>query len=189
MRKRLGLYLAGCCLVSPGCGPIFNEVRTLVCEPAEYSRRIDNATDCKRNKIAAEAAWADYQACHLENEYSYDFTLGFLEGFADYLYAGGTGMPPPIPYRTYWRPEFESVEGHAAIKDWFTGFKEGAAVARQSKLRNLVVVPASTALPPVIPPPPPPSPPSSMLLPGTVLQPPAPPLPQPEQLPKPKINP
>ena len=56
-------------------------------------------------------------------------------------------QPPPLPPRYYWRPEYETPPGHQAIEDWSAGFRAGAGVARASGLRELVTVPASTALP------------------------------------------
>src|SRR5262249_39466700 len=90
-----------------------------------------------------------------DHPYSPDFQQGFLCGFADYLYAGGTGNPPPLPPRGYWKSEYETPEGRQAVQDWFEGFRTGAARARASGYRELVTVPIS-ALPPPPPLPPPP---------------------------------
>jgi hypothetical protein len=150
-----------------GCGPLANATRTLVLEPAQYSRRIDALIECKRHRELAETAWLEC-AQATTAEYSADYIRGFKEGFADYLFAGGTGNPPPLPPRHYWRAEYQTPEGQQAIADWFAGFRHGAAVARQSNYRQLVTVPPSVSLikpasPPVIPTSPPvaPAPPST----------------------------
>jgi hypothetical protein len=151
MRTRLALYLVGLCLVCQGCSPLAHAARGVIIQPIRYPRRLDDLVDCMRNKKLANAAWAQYQADHMGTDFSCDFALGFKEGYEDFLYAGGSGEPPPVPPRYYWRPEFESPAGQQAVRDWFAGFRAGAAAARQSGHRNLVVVPASTALSPSLP--------------------------------------
>jgi hypothetical protein len=42
---------------------------------------------------------------------------------------------------------YQTPVGHAAIADWYAGFHEGAAAARESGGRQLVVVPSSLAAP------------------------------------------
>jgi hypothetical protein len=120
--------------------------RTVVLEPAEYARRLADCVDRYRNQELAEAFWADFQAAAPGMTYSDDFALGFKEGFAVFLFEGGTGNPPPVPPRYYWRTEYQSVEGHQAIEDWFAGYRRGAGSARLSGYRRLVTVPPSTSL-------------------------------------------
>ena len=153
MRSKLALYLGGLYLVCQGCAPLGHVARTVIVEPVRYPLRLDNLVDVCRNEKLAEAAWAEYQANHEDAEFSADFGLGFREGYADYLYAGGTGNPPPLPPRYYWRAEFESPAGHAAIRDWFAGFKLGSEAAKRSGFRELVTIP--TPLPGLAPPSPP----------------------------------
>jgi hypothetical protein len=123
----------------------------MIVEPAEYSRRITDAADACADKKLAEIAWDKLQAHEPGCDYSHDFRLGFLDGYADYLYAGGTGNSPPVPPRWYWRAENETFEGHAAIKDWFEGFRRGAAEARASGYRELVTLPFSSPPPSTLP--------------------------------------
>jgi hypothetical protein len=73
-----------------------------------------------------------------------DFAHGFKDGFADYVYAGGTGEPPPLPPRYYWKTRYETPQGHQAIADWFAGFRLRAELARESGYRELVMIPSST---------------------------------------------
>jgi hypothetical protein len=149
MRTKLALWFGGLCALAQGCSPLVNSARTTIIEPIIYCRRIDNGVDCVRNKDLAQKAWEEFAAANVDVIYSPDFAKGFKAGYADYLYAGGSGQPPPVPPRYYWRPEFENPEGHRAIEDWFAGFARGAAAARESGFRQLVTVPASVVLPDV----------------------------------------
>ena len=78
-----------------------------------------------------------------DHPYSVDYRRGFVDGFADYLYAGGSGEPPVVPPWRYRKASYETPEGYAAIEDWFAGFRHGANVALASGLRNLVVLPVA----------------------------------------------
>jgi hypothetical protein len=138
----LGIWLCATCL---GCNPIASAVRTTIIEPTEYSRRIDDCVDNHRNKALAKVALAEWMQARPDCLCSQDFARGFEEGFADFLFAGGPGNPPPVPPRYYWRPEFENPEGHKAIEEWYAGFREGSAAARASGYRQLVTVPSSLA--------------------------------------------
>jgi hypothetical protein len=144
---RMWTLWLGVVLACGGCSPLAHVARTIVVEPAEYPRRIEEiAADCCDKKLA-EIAWAKYQSEEPGAGYSRDFRLGFLDGYADYLYAGGTGNPPPVPPRWYWRAENESPEGHQAIRDWFDGFRVGAGLAKRSGYRELVTLPFSSPPP------------------------------------------
>src|SRR5437879_1645333 len=116
MNIRVGLWisvLAAC----QGCAPLANSVRTVMIEPVEYCRRLDNKADKKRSYALAKESWQEFQASHADTGFSGDFGRGFQEGFADYLYAGGYGNPPPVPPRSYWRAGYGTPEGHRAIDD------------------------------------------------------------------------
>ncbi len=140
-----GLALAALCL---GCTTIAEGVRNMIIEPAEFCKGLDDCIDRKRNRALAWQAWVEFvQECPERATYSEAFGQGFRDGFADYLFAGGAGSPPPVPPRYYWRPEFQNPEGQVIMRDWFAGFRLGAAVAMRSGLRRLVTVPASVALP------------------------------------------
>src|SRR5439155_20779353 len=94
----------------------------------------------------AEAAWQEITKANPDPSYSPDYVCGFKDGFADFLYAGGTGEPPPLPPRQYWKIKYETAEGHQAIEDWFAGFRHGASVAQTTGYRQWVTIPSS--LPP-----------------------------------------
>jgi hypothetical protein len=161
------LSLGGLCLVCQGCSPLGHAARTSIIEPLVCSRYVNEVEDCTHDYQLAKEALARYQADHPEKAYSPDFCLGFKKGYADYLYAGGKGNPPPVPPRCYWNSKYESIEGHQAIGDWFAGFREGAAVAKQSGLRDLVTVPPSVGLAPSFPPPLPSHPAPALSLPAS----------------------
>src|SRR5262249_51791269 len=69
------------------------------------------------------------------------FHDGFIEGFIDYVEAGGSGEPPYLPPFHFRLTEYRTPEGHAAIGDWYAGFREGSAAARASGLGELTYVP------------------------------------------------
>jgi hypothetical protein len=141
-----GVVLAALCL---GCTTVAEGVRNMIIEPAEYCWHLDNCIDHHRNRAVAWQAWAEFLSmCPEGVTYSVDFGRGFRDGFADYLFAGGAGSPPPVPPRYYWRPEYQNPDGQIAMRDWFIGFRRGVAAAKQSGLRQLVTVPASVTLPP-----------------------------------------
>jgi len=77
------------------------------------------------------------------------FHDGFIEGFIDYVEAGGTGEPPYLPPFRYRLTEHRTAEGQAAIRDWYAGFREGSATAKASGLRELNYVPLPGPIAPV----------------------------------------
>jgi hypothetical protein len=87
---------------------------------------------------------------------SAEFELGFKDGFTDYLYAGGTGEPPPVPPRCLWNLDYRTPRGRQAADDWFAGFRCGAAVVRENGYREKMLLPSSLstskpAVPPAVP--------------------------------------
>jgi hypothetical protein len=66
-----------------------------------------------------------------------EFEKGFKDGFADYVYAGGTGEPPPVPPRCFWNIDYRTPKGHQAVEDWFAGFRRGATAAREGGYREV----------------------------------------------------
>jgi hypothetical protein len=146
MRLKLTLAILGVCAVGQGCGPLATATRVIVIEPIHYCMTGDNIVETHRNYRLAEETWEGITKAEPDHDYSSDYVAGFKDGFSDYLYAGGTGEPPPLPPRHYWRNRYETPEGHQAIDDWFAGFRHGAAVALLSGNRQWVTVPSS--LPP-----------------------------------------
>lgn len=211
MRLKHFLALFGLCAVGAGCAPLKQVANVIICQPAAYCMGMDECVACSRYSALAEEAWCHFQSAIPDCQYSQDFADGFKAGFADYLYAGGTGEPPLAPPRQYWRPNYQSPEGQLLILDWFKGYRHGAAVARESGYREAVTVPASAGLPrsvypqndAIAPRPTPlppldktkPMPPAQELLPGPKELPGARPLPAPKALPSqggaaiPKVEP
>jgi hypothetical protein len=91
----------------------------------------------------AEQAWKDLVSKTPEPQFSEHYEDGFKDGFCDYLFLGGSGSPPPLPPRRYWKRQFETPEGHLAIGQWYDGFVHGAAAAEASGYRQFVAVPPS----------------------------------------------
>ncbi len=69
------------------------------------------------------------------------FRDGFVEGFIDYVEAGGTGEPPYLPPLRYRLTHYRTENGIAVIENWYAGFRQGALAARGSGLRELNYVP------------------------------------------------
>jgi hypothetical protein len=110
-------------------------------------KAFDYCLEKKRFAAWAREAWAHLQAADPGQHYSDDYARGFLDGYVDFIDAGGTGEPPAAPpdrYQYYKR--YATPEGLVAIQDWFAGFRHGAAAARASGQRELIVLPLS--LPP-----------------------------------------
>lgn len=140
MRIKLVLCVLVMCSISSGCNLIVNSTRNLIFEPA---RVITECQERTRNRFLANEAWDEIRKHSPNVDYSKDYVKGFKAGFADYLYAGGTGTPPPLPPRHYWTVHYQTPEGFRAIEDWFAGFREGTAVAQQSGLRQELTIPTS----------------------------------------------
>ncbi len=102
----------------------------------------------KRRSLAVYSSWADAvwyeesQGCP-ELAGRAEYGVGFRDGFVDYVYAGGTGEPPPVPPRHLWNVDFRSEEGHQRAEDWFAGYRHGAQVARDGGYRSLATVRSS----------------------------------------------
>jgi hypothetical protein len=83
-----------------------------------------------------------------DKPYPHDFARGFVEGYVDYLDAGGSGEPPraaPFRYRLL---KYKNPAGVQAAEEWFAGFRYGASAAEASGLRNLILVPLSGPITP-----------------------------------------
>ena len=78
--------------------------------------------------------------------FSVDYQLGFIDGFVDFLEAGGTGNPSPLPPRRYWKAKYQNPVGYQCTQDWFLGFQHGARAAQSSNYRLFVTVPLSDSV-------------------------------------------
>lgn len=148
MRRIHAWFALAICAVGAGCEtPIGSGF-----EIWRYTTRnlfelpLDSRDDCverTRNRREAQTAWKKVQAEHPEKTYSVYYSQGFQDGFADYLYAGGNGQPPVVPPWYYRRAAHETPEGIASTEDWFAGYRHGARAAKESGLREMIVVPVS----------------------------------------------
>jgi hypothetical protein len=154
MRRNLVLCFIVLGGLDIGCALPVDATRNL---SYECSLSADQHAERRRFLQVAEQAWMMSGYASSGHPYSEDFISGFKDGFVDYLEAGGTGQPPTLPPRRYWKSRYETPDGYRAIEDWFAGFRGGAAAAHASGYRRLVVVPsAMTAHGPAAPPMPPP---------------------------------
>jgi hypothetical protein len=131
----LGLSIAcsGCALVQDACRNAWVNCST----PYEEHR------ETARNREWAEAALQTACAQGKLGGISEDFASGFKDGFVEYLFRGGEGLPPLVaPYR-YRNIRYQNPQGYQAIQDWFTGFRVGAATARDSGARKWITGPSS----------------------------------------------
>ena len=134
-----------------GCNLVSYAGRNLVREPID---RVNEYKLSHRFKEEARLAWRD--ACRRPGPRTYSpaFEDGFKEGYADHLQNGGQPVPPGVPpprYRSH--PRAFTPEGHAAARDYLTGFKFGAELACSTGRREFLTVPV------LLPGEPPPEPP------------------------------
>jgi hypothetical protein len=136
----------------------------------EMKDKLDEHRERARNRKWAEAAWKELAGTAPYDRCSEDFAAGFQDGFADYLYAGGPGTPPPLPPPQYRALRYQTPEGYRAVEDWFAGFRAGATAAQHGNYRQWIVGPTSgepaAACPPHAPGPVPPGPPVVVPQPG-----------------------
>jgi hypothetical protein len=149
MRRRIVLLSIGFGLLGGGCSIIENATRAVT---SDVSQCCNDFLEKRRNARWAEEAWE--KVTHEAGPFPHndDYAAGFKAGFADFLYQGGDGEPPPLPPRKYRALHYQTPQGYQAIEDWFAGFRHGAAVARDGGYRRWVIGPSPLHIPP--PPPP-----------------------------------
>ncbi|MFO0814633.1 MAG: hypothetical protein U0796_15535 [Gemmatales bacterium] len=148
VRRSSVLLAAGLLTVvaQTGCEPARALTTNLIVNPLKWDYYSDGVGRHIRDSSLADEAWEEI--CARDGDvYSRHYRRGFHEGFRDYLNMGGTGDPPTLPPRSYWRIYYQTPEGHDAIQDWFEGFRHGTSVAKASGVRGYVTVPLSS-LPP-----------------------------------------
>ncbi|NUQ62830.1 MAG: hypothetical protein HUU20_10095 [Pirellulales bacterium] len=139
--------LVGICLICSGCGTIGKctpgkLLRTVFLEPAVYCEPKDDARSRAAYRRASEEAWNQVRQASAGTAFSHDFESGFKDGYSEYLYAGGSTVPPPVPPRRYWNEKWQNPEGHQAIEDWYAGYREGTAAAISHGRRPCAMVPS-----------------------------------------------
>jgi hypothetical protein len=125
--------MAGCALVRDATDLVAYKARQCCNECAER----------RRDERWAEEAWEQQQGCGPHTAWSLDYARGFKEGYADFLFRGGSGEPPLVAPKTYRTVGYQTPEGYRAIQEWFDGYRYGAATARQSGYRQFVTGPCS----------------------------------------------
>ncbi|HVS40198.1 MAG TPA: hypothetical protein VMS17_31865 [Gemmataceae bacterium] len=150
MHSRSALFAVAVGLLSAGCSMLENGA----CVTAYRLREsIEDAAECRRDKRWAEECWNHVRLTDPCVPHSGDYAEGFRAGFADYLYRGGAGEPPPLPPQKYRALCYQTPQGYQAIEDWFAGFRRGAAEAHQGGYRDWVTGPSSLRPAAVAPPP------------------------------------
>jgi hypothetical protein len=126
-----------------GCTICQQARRTLWEEPAAYSWKHD-----RRRSAEAYLQWANAELAEEASRCpdlfgNPDYVMGFRDGFVDFVWAGGTGEPPPVPPRPFWNVMLRSPDGKARANQWFDGYRHGADVARDRGYRDLGTVHSS----------------------------------------------
>jgi hypothetical protein len=139
------LSMAGCCSVLADTHHVFFLAkRTTDLEPKHFSYIHNEHVTRRLNHAIAKQAWHEVMA-DMPVRASHHYARGFICGFADYLYRGGTGEPPLVPPRAYWHLGYQSIKGKQAIDEWYQGFRHGSQECQARGLRDLVMVPSSLA--------------------------------------------
>ena len=149
--------IATYCLLSAGCTVCQNAKRTVCDEPRAYSWKHDRRRSIEAYRQLADEVWLETTGTCPELSGAADYGAGFRDGFVDFVYAGGTGEPPPVPPRHFWNVMLRSPEGKAHADQWFAGYRHGARVARDGGYREFGTVdsslvamyPAMPGLPPM----------------------------------------
>jgi hypothetical protein len=131
------LILLALCALNSGCRLWVTATWNLVHEAVQCT---DEVFACIRYHKMANAAWDAVGHAPPQGHDSQDYADGWKEGFAEYLKAGGSVVPPPP---RYWTVHYQTPEGHRAMTDWLAGYRDGAAAADASGYRAWVILPTS----------------------------------------------
>lgn len=128
---------------STGCTVCQDVYRNVCLEPGLFNWKTDWQRSRELYLSWARQAWYDVgvtsAACT-----STTYEWGFREGFADFVFAGGTGEPPAMPPREFWNAGWRA-DGAVAADEWFAGYRHGASVAREGGFRERAVVRSAVA--------------------------------------------
>ena len=133
-------------LAAPGCSVYRYAKLVSIDEPKQFCERRDDVASMATYRSWADAAWSEQGIVCPEDCLSGDYSWGFREGFAGYVYAGGSGQPPALPPRPYWQVDMRTPEGARAVQSWFAGYRHGARLARDGGFRDLVTLSVSASL-------------------------------------------
>lgn len=87
--------------------------------------------DCKYEcdqKIRTCQAWHDFDGCN-EECFTGDYRKGWKAGYYEVL-TGGSGCPPLLAPRQYWRPPVFFEHDPCRRDDWYCGYQDGVACAK-----------------------------------------------------------
>ncbi len=148
MVNRLPVLAVLLCLgaMLPGCTVCQLAKLVSLEEPGIYNTKKDQKISLVTYRALADEAWAETGAICPEDCTSADFSWGFREGFAEYVYAGGSGEAPALPPRSYWQSDMRTAEGARAVRSWFQGYRYGAQMAREGGYRQTATVTASASV-------------------------------------------
>src|SRR5450755_1724794 len=134
---------AALCILLAGCTPCDLVERTIKWEPSAFWWKSDRDRSRDVYRKWADQAWLqEGQGCASAASTS-DYEVGFKTGFVDYVFAGGTGEPPPLPPRMFWNMDLRLPDGRERANQWFAGYRHGSRVARDSGYRELAQVQSS----------------------------------------------
>ena len=128
--------VAGSIILS-GCTVCQNFKRTMKYEPDAFSWKHDRERSTEIYEQWAERVWGEESANCPEMASEKDYYLGFRDGFVDFVWAGGSGEPPPVPPRHLWNAMLRSPDGKRRADLWFDGYRHGARVARFGGYREM----------------------------------------------------
>src|SRR5262245_40483300 len=96
----------GLLAVCPGCA-LVNQAATVAVN--SVGRAVEDCSERMRNRRWARAVWEEGLATDPAlADASPHYEEGFLDGFAEYLYRGGTCEPPPLPPHHYRRLSYQT---------------------------------------------------------------------------------
>lgn len=92
------------------------------------------------NEFCSEIAWRRWNDMFKDQPYQHDFATGFRSAYVDMI-NGGSGEPPVLPPRGYWRHCYRSARGRERANAWFLGYRFGAISAEQDGAGNWYELP------------------------------------------------
>lgn len=95
-----------------------------------YNRSID---DMLATKVARDVARQHLTKCYPKDcRPSCDFQAGFEQAYVD-VALGSDGTVPVVAPAAYWKSSQRTERGHAAAKEWLSGYEAGASRAVQCR--------------------------------------------------------
>jgi hypothetical protein len=106
------------------CAPLWKVVALLLLVPG-----CTGISDCKYEldqKIRTANAWCAFDSGGCV---TCDYKSGWKAGYYDVI-TGGTGCPPVVAPKKYWKPPVFFEHDPSRRNDWYIGFQDGAACAK-----------------------------------------------------------